>query len=181
MRTINEYLGDLELAERCADRLETNADAVVRVLTQHESHETAVAEVESSIDALRNLHRELSHLRKGTLDTVSVFLPINLPLYSLILFGAVPSLMASRVDVRLPAATPDWVQEVAASAGLLSDHALYESLADELQIPLHAKGWSTVLADASLRSDQIHANAAGYERFAQGLVQTLRSAGLLAP
>lgn len=70
---------------------------------------------------------------------------------------------------------------LAASTGLLSDHALYESLADELQIPLHAKGWSTVLADASLRSDQIHANAAGYERFAQGLVQTLRSTGLLAP
>lgn len=68
---------------------------------------------------------------------------------------------------------------LAASAGLLSDHPLYESLADELQIPLHSKGWSTVLADASLRSDQIHANAAGYERFAQGLVQTLEASGLL--
>lgn len=67
-----------------------------------------------------------------------------------------------------------------ATAGRLSDHALYEAIADELQIPLHRKGWSTVLADTRLRSDQIHANAAGYAQFAQGLVDTLRDTGLLA-
>ena len=67
-----------------------------------------------------------------------------------------------------------------AAAGRLSDHALYEEIADELRIPLHRKGWSTVLADARLRSDQIHANAAGYAQFAQGLVDTLHDTGLLA-
>ena len=67
-----------------------------------------------------------------------------------------------------------------AAAGRLSDHALYEEIADELRIPLHRKGWSTVLADARLRSDQIHANAAGYAQFAQGMVDTLRETGLLA-
>jgi lysophospholipase L1-like esterase len=36
-----------------------------------------------------------------------------------------------------------------------------------------------VLADERLRSDSIHANAAGYEQFARGLVATLRAAGLL--
>ena len=46
--------------------------------------------------------------------------------------------------------------------------------------PLHAKGWSSVLAQERLRSDQIHANAAGYAEFAQGLVGTLRQTGLLA-
>jgi acyl-CoA thioesterase I len=69
---------------------------------------------------------------------------------------------------------------LAASTGRLSDHALYEEVATELKIPLHRKGWSGVLSDARLRSDQIHANAAGYERFAQGLVETLRDGGLLA-
>ena len=69
---------------------------------------------------------------------------------------------------------------VMATLGQLSDHAMYEEIASELKIPLHRKGWSRVLADAALRSDQIHANAAGYERFAQGLVETLREAGLLA-
>ena len=67
-----------------------------------------------------------------------------------------------------------------AAAGRLSDHALYEEIADELKIPLHRKGWSAVLADARLRSDQIHANATGYAQFAQGLVETLRDTGLLA-
>lgn len=69
---------------------------------------------------------------------------------------------------------------VMATLGQLSDHAMYAEIASELRIPLHRKGWSGVLADATLRSDQIHANAAGYERFAQGLVETLRATGLLA-
>lgn len=66
-----------------------------------------------------------------------------------------------------------------AAVGKLSDHALYEEVAEELKIPLHRKGWSGVLAQERLRSDQIHANAAGYDQFAQGLVETLQSTGLL--
>lgn len=66
-----------------------------------------------------------------------------------------------------------------AAAGRLSDHPLYEEIAEALKIPLHAKGWSSVLAQERLRSDQIHANAAGYAEFAQGLADTLRQTGLL--
>ena len=61
----------------------------------------------------------------------------------------------------------------------LSDHPLYAKLADELKLPLHANGWATVLGDEKLRADQIHANAAGYRAFAEGLAATLRSTGLL--
>ncbi len=61
----------------------------------------------------------------------------------------------------------------------LSDHPLYANLADELKLPLHAGGWATVLGDETLRADQIHANAAGYRIFAEGLAATLRSTGLL--
>jgi aldehyde dehydrogenase (NAD+) len=114
-------LADLASAEACADHLEACADQVISVLTQHESFEAANDEVERSIDALRNLHRELAHLRRGVVDSLAVFVPINLPLYSMVLFGAVPSLMTSRVDLRLPAATPetpDWFAEVADVAGL---------------------------------------------------------------
>jgi lysophospholipase L1-like esterase len=70
---------------------------------------------------------------------------------------------------------------VGAAVGLgLSDHPMYARLAEELHVPLHAQGWSRVLGDEKLRSDQIHANAAGYRVFAEGLVQTLRSTKLLA-
>ena len=70
---------------------------------------------------------------------------------------------------------------LAASTGRLRDHPLYEELAQELQLPLHANGWSQVLSDASLRADRVHANAQGYEAFTQGLMQQLRSSGFLFP
>lgn len=61
----------------------------------------------------------------------------------------------------------------------LSDHPLYAKLADELKLPLHANGWAKVLGNEKLRSDQIHANAAGYRAFAEGLAATLREVKLL--
>lgn len=63
--------------------------------------------------------------------------------------------------------------------GSLNDHALYAEVAESLRLPLHARGWSDVLADERLRSDEVHANAEGYAKFAQGLLLTLRSSGLL--
>lgn len=65
--------------------------------------------------------------------------------------------------------------------GTLEDHPMYERVAEALRVPLHANGWSTVLADEALRADAIHANAAGYEKFARGLAETLRKTGLLSP
>jgi len=63
--------------------------------------------------------------------------------------------------------------------GSLTDHPLYGEIAEQLKLPLHRQGWAEVLADESLKADAIHANAAGYERFAQGLTATLRATGLL--
>ena len=65
-----------------------------------------------------------------------------------------------------------------ATVGRLSDHPMYEEIADELKIPLHRKGWSSVLADAQLRADTVHANAAGYAQFVEGLMGTLKDSGL---
>ncbi len=61
----------------------------------------------------------------------------------------------------------------------LADHPLYDDIAAELKLPLHAGGWARVLGDGALRADAIHANAAGYRAFAEGLVDTLRRTGLL--
>lgn len=66
---------------------------------------------------------------------------------------------------------------LAASTGRLSDHPLYAELAQEMRVPLYAKGWAEVLSDARLRSDQVHANAQGYSRYADGLAQWLRAQG----
>jgi len=75
-------------------------------------------------------------------------------------------------------AVPRPTLATAVGAGL-SDHPLYEKLATELALPLHAGGWARVLGDDKLRSDQIHANAEGYRVFAEGLVTSLRATGLL--
>ena len=68
---------------------------------------------------------------------------------------------------------------VGASVGSLSDHPMYAEVAREMNIPLQKGGWADVLSDASLRSDQIHANARGYARFAELLAVSLRETGLL--
>lgn len=75
-------------------------------------------------------------------------------------------------------AVPQPTFGAAVGAGL-SDHPLYARLASELQLPLHAGGWARVLGDEALKADQIHANAAGYKVFAEGLAATLRSSGLI--
>ncbi len=63
--------------------------------------------------------------------------------------------------------------------GSLTDHPMYGELAEQHRLPLHRQGWAEVLGDERLRSDAIHANAAGYEQFARGLAATARAAGLL--
>lgn len=68
---------------------------------------------------------------------------------------------------------------LAAVTRSLGDHALYQELAEELKVPLHKGGWAAVLNDPALRSDPIHANAAGYAAFARGLAGTAHDVGLL--
>lgn len=75
-------------------------------------------------------------------------------------------------------AVPRPTLAAAIGAGL-SDHPLYEKLATDLALPLHAGGWADVLSNEKLKSDQVHANAEGYRVFAEALATTLRAAGLL--
>jgi len=60
----------------------------------------------------------------------------------------------------------------------LDDHPLYEALASERKVARFAAGWAKVLSEPDLKADQIHANAAGYERFARELHGFLRETGL---
>jgi len=70
---------------------------------------------------------------------------------------------------------------IAALLRSLDDHPLYEALAGERRVPLFASGWAKVLSDPALKADQIHANAAGYERFARDLHGFLRETGIAPP
>ncbi|MFN3716956.1 MAG: arylesterase, partial [Thiobacillus sp.] len=56
---------------------------------------------------------------------------------------------------------------------------LYARLADELGVPLENTIFDKVLKDSRLKSDPIHANAAGYRVVAERLAEFLRESGAL--
>ena len=55
----------------------------------------------------------------------------------------------------------------------------YGRVAEEMQLPLERDIFNDVLKDNRLRSDPIHANAAGYRRVAERMAEFLRKAGAL--
>lgn len=66
---------------------------------------------------------------------------------------------------------------LAAAFGRLSDHPLYAELAAQYNVPLLPGVWADILADEALKSDAIHANAAGYRLFAERLAAFLQQQG----
>lgn len=66
--------------------------------------------------------------------------------------------------------------------GMVSDNPIYADIANAENVPLFAKddgGWSAILSDETLKSDQIHANAQGYAKFADNLYQFLADQGVI--
>ena len=63
--------------------------------------------------------------------------------------------------------------------GMVSEHPLYAELADELDVPLLQGAWAEILGDKDLKSDAVHANAAGYRQFAEQLAGFLKKLGLV--
>ena len=68
---------------------------------------------------------------------------------------------------------------VGAAFGALSDHPLYEKLAEETDTPLIKDLFSDVLAKNSLKADPIHPNAEGYRLVASELQNALIDLGFL--
>lgn len=68
---------------------------------------------------------------------------------------------------------------VGAAFGALSDHPLYEKLADETDTPLIEDLFSDVLAKNNLKADPIHPNAEGYRMVASELQSALVDLGFL--
>lgn len=66
-----------------------------------------------------------------------------------------------------------------AAFGDLVDHPLYEKLAKETNTPLIANVFAKVLSKTSLKADQIHPNAKGYEMVADEMQTALKDQGFL--
>ena len=88
--------------------------------------------------------------------------------------ATIDTLQSNNIDVVLIA---EPYLSTSALFGKASDNPLYEDIAEAEGIPLYSDGWSTVLSDDALKSDKIHANAAGYRQFAEGLHDYLKDEG----
>ena len=88
--------------------------------------------------------------------------------------ATIDTLQSNNIDVVL-IAEPHL--STSALFGKASDNPLYEDIAEAEDIPLYSDGWSTILSDDALKSDKIHANAAGYRQFAEGLHDYLKDEG----
>ncbi len=76
-------------------------------------------------------------------------------------------------------AIPDY-QPIKAAFGGLSDHPMYEKLAEQTQTILVSNIFSPVLSKDALKADYVHPNAAGYQMVEQKLRESLIELGLLA-
>ena len=86
---------------------------LVDLLMQYETHTTAEDEIERSLNTLRGVKTEFSHINEPLTDlTIATFFPLNLPLYSLVLFGIVPSAFANNVFIRPPEVMHEILNEI---------------------------------------------------------------------
>lgn len=97
------HIPDPEYAKAaCADLskcIQEHRKHIEDVLRSVESQETIDDELFKSLDALHNVDRE-AVASYAPVGDGAVFLPVNLPLYSLVLFGVLPGLFADRVWIR---------------------------------------------------------------------------------
>jgi lysophospholipase L1-like esterase len=61
----------------------------------------------------------------------------------------------------------------------LHSEPMYADLAGQFQLPLENDIWPQVLGDRSLKSDEIHANDAGYRAVAEAVAKLLKKAGAI--
>lgn len=78
-----------------------NKDAIHSILREYQSKEVIDDEIDRSINVLQNIHDVKSYFT-GRVEKISVFIPLNLPLYSMVLFTIIPSYQSSKVIVRAP-------------------------------------------------------------------------------
>lgn len=87
--------------------------------------------------------------------------------------------LATMIEMIRTAGIPVVLLGVPEPGLFLDAHPMYETLAEQYQLPLQNDIIADVLDDSSLRSDRIHPNAEGYARIAEAVAALLREAGAI--
>lgn len=81
--------------------IEKREERIVDILTRYEPYSAARDEIERSLITLRGIEKEFSRVRSPRrVGAISTFFPINLPLYSLVLFAIAPSYFTNSLYMR---------------------------------------------------------------------------------
>lgn len=117
----------LEAAAAVADRIVAHKAEITSTLTAYETWSTACDEIDRALATLRGLDAEAEHIERAVPGLrVATFLPINQPLYALVLFGVVPALLGHRVAARPSEVTGGLVRAI---HRLIATPAVTEALA----------------------------------------------------
>lgn len=77
-----------EIFVSLANQIESDYNTIVDILSQIETKKTAKKEIEKAVKLLKTFNYEDKYLKKTEpIGVVAAFLPFNLPLYSLVLYG----------------------------------------------------------------------------------------------
>lgn len=91
----------LTQATLLAEKIREHALTLKSILSDYQTDDVTTYEIERAIQTLRGLPLDENIANTdGKIDLISVLLPSNLPLYSLVVFALIPSLFSSSVCVR---------------------------------------------------------------------------------
>lgn len=108
----------LKTTKELAKILEEKEETLTALLLNYESFETARDELFRSKDCLDNIEKEIDDLTKTTVRSMCTFFPVNLPLYSLVIFAMIPSFMSEKVFVRPPELMAKVVKDIVSILGI---------------------------------------------------------------
>ncbi|NGX35466.1 MAG: 2-aminomuconic 6-semialdehyde dehydrogenase [Candidatus Anoxychlamydiales bacterium] len=91
----------LLICKKFKDILIFKKSKIYELLLSYESKKTIDDEFERSIETLSHPEKIVNYLTE-TIPSISTFFPLNLPLYSFVLFAIVPSFQCEKVYVRVP-------------------------------------------------------------------------------
>ncbi len=100
-----------ERARSFVAAIKENEAELIDVMLEYEPHEAVMDQIVRSVKCLENIRSEFKYFN-FSLDKYATFLPVNLPLYSIVLFALIPSLYSKKVFARPPQATQKTIEKI---------------------------------------------------------------------